>query len=59
MPTYIILVRFTQKGMENIVDSPMRLEAARKLGKSFRGRNNSSLLHYGSIRYGCDNGGSK
>ena len=38
MPTYIILVRFTQKGMENIQDSPKRLEAARKLGKSLGGK---------------------
>ena len=37
MPTYIVLVRFTQKGMENIQDSPKRLEAARKLGKSLGG----------------------
>ncbi|UCH01902.1 MAG: GYD domain-containing protein [Candidatus Bathyarchaeota archaeon] len=38
MPTYIVLVRFTQKGMENIKDSPNRLEAARKLGKSLGGK---------------------
>jgi uncharacterized protein with GYD domain len=37
MPTYIVLVSFTQKGMENIKDSPNRLEAARKLGKSLGG----------------------
>jgi len=37
MPTYIVLVRFTQKGMENIRGSPKRLEAARKLGKSLGG----------------------
>jgi len=37
MPTYIVLVKFTQKGMENIMDSPKRLEAARKLGKSLGG----------------------
>ncbi len=37
MSTYIVLVRFTQKGMENIQDSPKRLEAARKLGKSLGG----------------------
>jgi uncharacterized protein with GYD domain len=38
MPTYIILVKFTQKGMESIQDSPKRLEAARKLGKSLGGQ---------------------
>ena len=37
MPTYIVLVRFTQKGIENIKDSPKRLEAARTLGKSLGG----------------------
>jgi uncharacterized protein with GYD domain len=37
MSTYIILVKFTQKGMESIQDSPKRLEAARKLGKSLGG----------------------
>ena len=37
MPTYIVLVTFTQKGMENIQDSPKRLEAARQLGKSLGG----------------------
>ncbi len=30
MPTYIMLSRFTQQGIENIKDSPGRLEAARK-----------------------------
>ena len=38
MPTYIVLVSFTQKGMENIKDSPNRLEAARNLGKSLGGK---------------------
>ena len=37
MPTYIVLVKFTQKGMENIMESPTRLEAARQLGKSLGG----------------------
>ena len=38
MPTYIVLVKFTQKGMENIMDSRKRLEAARKLGESLGGQ---------------------
>jgi uncharacterized protein with GYD domain len=29
MPTYITLLRFTQKGIENIKESPARLEAAK------------------------------
>jgi uncharacterized protein with GYD domain len=31
VPTYITLAQFTQKGIENIKDSPSRLEAARKM----------------------------
>ena len=30
MPTYILLTRFTQQGLENIKDSPGRLEAVKK-----------------------------
>ena len=30
MPTYISLVKYTQKGAENIKESPQRLEAAKK-----------------------------
>ena len=30
MPTYISLIRYTQRGMESIKDSPKRLDAARK-----------------------------
>lgn len=37
MSTYIVLVKFTQKGMEKIMGSPKRLEAARKLGRSLGG----------------------
>jgi uncharacterized protein with GYD domain len=31
MPTYICLARWTSKGLENIKDSPSRLDAGRKL----------------------------
>ena len=31
MPTYITLLRYTQKGIENIKDSPNRLDAAKKM----------------------------
>jgi uncharacterized protein with GYD domain len=34
MPTYICLARWTSKGLENIKDSPSRLDAARKLFQS-------------------------
>jgi uncharacterized protein with GYD domain len=30
MPTYIIMVSYTQKGVENIKESPARLDAAKK-----------------------------
>jgi uncharacterized protein with GYD domain len=30
MPTYISLVKYTQKGAENVKESPQRLEAAKK-----------------------------
>jgi uncharacterized protein with GYD domain len=30
MPTYITLVNYTQKGIENVKESPQRLEAAKK-----------------------------
>ena len=30
MPTYVTLIRFTQKGMEAIKDGPARLDAARQ-----------------------------
>jgi len=33
MPTYIVLGKFTQQGIENIKDSPSRLEKARKVGE--------------------------
>ena len=34
MPTYICLLRWTAKGIENIKDSPSRLDAARKVMQS-------------------------
>ncbi len=30
MPTYITLIRFTQKGIENIKEGPARLDAAKR-----------------------------
>lgn len=37
MPMYVVLVRFTQKGIENIKDSPSRVEAVKKVMKSVEG----------------------
>ena len=34
MPTYITLAQFTQKGIENIKQSPARLDAAKKAFKT-------------------------
>ena len=34
MPTYITLAQFTQKGIENIKQSPARLDAAKKAFKA-------------------------
>ena len=33
MPTYISLVNYTQKGIENVKESPQRLDAAKKAFK--------------------------
>ncbi|MBM4334040.1 MAG: GYD domain-containing protein [Deltaproteobacteria bacterium] len=37
MPTYISLIRYTQKGMETIKDGANRVEAAKKAFKAFGG----------------------
>jgi uncharacterized protein with GYD domain len=37
MSTYIVLVNFTQKGVENIKESPARLEAAKGAFKAMGG----------------------
>ena len=37
MPTYISLLRYTQQGVQNIKESPARLEAAKKVFKAMGG----------------------
>ena len=37
MPTYISLIRYTQQGVQNIKDSPARLDAAKKAFKAMGG----------------------
>ena len=37
MPTYISLVNFTQQGIQNIKESPARLDAAKKAFKAMGG----------------------
>ena len=34
MPTYITLIRYTQKGVENMKDSPNRLDTAKEVFRS-------------------------
>ena len=47
MPTYITLVNYTQKGVENMKESPNRLEAAKQLFKSMGGELKSFYLSMG------------
>jgi uncharacterized protein with GYD domain len=35
MSTYILLVNYTDQGIQNIKESPKRADAARKLAKTF------------------------
>ena len=37
MPTYVILVNYTQQGIQNIKESPARLDAAKKAFKAAGG----------------------
>jgi len=37
MPTYIVLVNYTQKGVENIKETPARLDAAKAAFKAMGG----------------------
>ena len=37
MPTYVILINYTQQGIQNIKDSPARLDAAKKAFKAAGG----------------------
>lgn len=38
MPTYITLLRYTQKGIESVKDSPARMDAAKKMIAAAGGR---------------------
>ncbi len=49
MPTYVILGNFTQEGVENIKDSPRRLEDSAKLAKSLGGE--MKAFYYTMGRY--------
>ena len=47
MPTYVTLVNYTQKGIENMKESPNRLEAAKELFKSMGGELKAFYLAMG------------
>ena len=44
MATYITLIRWTQKGMENIKESPARLDAAKKVFQAVGGVNSVKIF---------------
>jgi uncharacterized protein with GYD domain len=48
MPTYITLVNFTQKGIENIKDSPQRLEKVKAAMRAAGGEMKAFYLTLGS-----------
>ncbi len=47
MATYIMLLRFTQQGIQNIKESPARVEAAKKLCQSMGAEMKASYLVMG------------
>ncbi|MBV9158719.1 MAG: GYD domain-containing protein [Acidobacteriaceae bacterium] len=47
MPSYIALIRFTQKGIENIKEGPTRLDAAKKAFEAGGGKVVSFFLTMG------------
>jgi len=48
MPTYVLLMRFTPKGAENIRDSPSRIQAARETFSALGGELKSWYLTAGA-----------
>jgi uncharacterized protein with GYD domain len=47
MPTYITLIRYTQKGVENMKESPTRLEAAKQSVRAMGGQLKAFYLTMG------------
>lgn len=47
MPTYVHLVEYTQEGIEDIEDSPSRLDDARELAESLGGKLTDFYLTFG------------
>ena len=48
MPTYITLIKYTQQGVENMKDSPNRLDTAKELFKSMGAEIKAFYLAMGS-----------
>ena len=48
MPTYISLIRYTQRGVENMKESPARLDVAKKVFKSMGAELKAFYLAMGS-----------
>ena len=47
MPTYVTLINYTQKGIENMKESPKRLDTAKELFKSMGGELKAYYLAMG------------
>jgi uncharacterized protein with GYD domain len=47
MPTYVTLIKYTQQGVENMKESPNRLETAKELFKSMGGEIKAFYLAMG------------
>jgi uncharacterized protein with GYD domain len=47
MPTYVTLIKYTQKGVENMKESPARLDTAKELFKSMGGELKAFYLAMG------------
>ncbi|WP_306056276.1 GYD domain-containing protein [Natronococcus wangiae] len=47
MPTYISLIEWTRDGIENVTDSPDRLDDAKELAESFDGELTDFYLTFG------------
>jgi uncharacterized protein with GYD domain len=54
MPTYIILSRWTNQGLQKIGESTSRLEAGKKVIRGGERKDKRVLPGNGSIRYGRD-----
>jgi len=53
MPTYITLIKYTQKGIEKMKESPSRLDAAKKIFKAAGGEIKEFYLTMGSYDAIC------